>query len=208
MMNQAAHPEAEASASTFDHSLWRWPINPTRYDRTPELEASELASLVALDWNVCRDRSQATSRPEWGILERLLRPLDDARLSLFTPNTRHRRRNALDAVGLILYGCRMQQIGFWQWDEATRVEILGGDQRTFHQQVYPESSMPVFAPAWSRWCTCWTASLPSSCSDHSIALPWRRKSSARGWYTHNAGLLSPTGSGARCRRNRKRAISP
>ncbi len=131
-MNHATHLEA-----SFDHALWHWPIDPARYDRTPELSSKELAALNALDWDVCRLGSVASSRPEWATLERLLRPLDDARLSLFTPDTRHRQRNALDAVGLILYGCRLQQTTFWQWDEATWVEILGADQRSFHQRTFP-----------------------------------------------------------------------
>ena len=131
-MNHVTH-----LGSSFDHTLWRWPLDPARYDRTPDLSSKELAALIALDWDVCRLGSVASSRPEWATLERLLRPLDDARLSLFTPDTRHRQRNALDAVGLILYGCRLQQTMFWQWDEATWVEILGGDQRSFHQRKFP-----------------------------------------------------------------------
>jgi hypothetical protein len=104
-MIHAAHPGA--SASTFDHVLWHWPIDPTQYDRTPELSSQELATLIELDWDVCRLGSVASSRPAWATITRLLRPLDDARLSLFTPDTRHRQRNALDAVGLILYGCHL-----------------------------------------------------------------------------------------------------
>jgi len=134
-MNHAAHPEAWAS--TFDHVLWHWPIDPTHYDRTPELSSQELATLIELDWDVCRLGSVASSRPAWATITRLLRPLDDARLSLFTPDTRHRQRNALDAVGLVLYGCRLQQTTFWQWDEATWVEVLGADQRSFHQRTFP-----------------------------------------------------------------------
>ncbi len=42
MMNQAAHPEAEASASTFDHSLWRWPTHGMRV-RLPYLVRGEVS---------------------------------------------------------------------------------------------------------------------------------------------------------------------
>ncbi len=133
-MNHAAHPEA--SASTFGQSLWSWPIDPTRYDRTPELSANELTALVALDWDVRRGRCHDPQRPEWAALERLLRPLDDARLSLYTPNTRYHQRSALDAVGLILHACRIHQTAFWQWNEATWVEVLGADQRAFQRREF------------------------------------------------------------------------
>jgi len=133
-MNHAAH--LEASTSTFDQSLWSWPIDPTRYDRTPELSTNELAALVALDWDVRRGRCHDPQRPEWTALERLLRPLDDARLSLYTPNTRYHQRSVLDAVGLILHGCRTHQTTFWQWNEATWVEVLGADQRAFQRREF------------------------------------------------------------------------
>lgn len=135
-MNHHAHSRAEASGSTLDHSLWHWPIDPTRYDRTPELSANELAALVALDWDVRRGRCHDPERPEWATLERLLRPLDDARLSLYTPNTRYHQRSALDAVGLILHGCRVRQTTFWQWNEAAWVEVLGADQRAFQRREF------------------------------------------------------------------------
>ncbi len=136
MMNHTARPAAEASASTFDLPSWHWPIDPTCYDRTPELSTNELAALVALDWDVRRGRCHATSRPEWATLERLLRPLDDARLSLYTPTTRYHQRSALDAVGLLLHGCRTHTTAFWQWNEATWVEVLGADQRAFQRREF------------------------------------------------------------------------
>ncbi len=136
MMNHPAHSPAPAAGSTLDHLLWHWPIDPTRYDRTPELSANELAALVALDWDVRRGRCHDPERPEWATLERLLRPLDDARLSLYTPNTRYHQRSALDAVGLILHGCRVRQTTFWQWNEAAWVEVLGADQRAFQRREF------------------------------------------------------------------------
>src|SRR5229473_4714311 len=105
MMNPADRPLAKALAGATEQSRWSWPIDPTRYDRTPELSSDELAALVALDWDVRRGRCHDPGRPEWAALERLLRPLDDARLSLYTPNTRYHQRSALDAVGLILHVC-------------------------------------------------------------------------------------------------------
>ena len=136
MMNHTARPAATAAASTFDLPSWHWPIDPTRYDRTPKLSTNELAALVALNWDVRRGRCHDPARPEWATLERLLRPLDDARLSLYTPNTRYHQRSALDAVGLILHGCRTHKTAFWQWNDATWVEVLGADQRAFQRREF------------------------------------------------------------------------
>src|SRR5437764_14582683 len=99
-MNHATHLEA-----SFDHARWHWPIDPDCYDRTPELSPDELAALIALDWDVRRGRCHDPARPEWMTIARLVRPLDDARLSLYIPNTntRHHQRSAPDAVGLSLH---------------------------------------------------------------------------------------------------------
>jgi integrase len=102
----------------------------------PELSTIEREALAALKWDVRRGRGHDATRAEWAQLSRLLRPLDDARLSLFTPNTRYHQRSALDAVGLILYGCRVQQTPFWLWNEATWIEILGSDQRAFQRREF------------------------------------------------------------------------
>lgn len=135
-MNPPAHVPTPAAGASLDHSVWHWPIDPTRYDRTPGLSTNELAALNALDWDVRRGRCHDPARPEWVVLERLLRPLDDARLSVSTPSTRYHQRSALDAVGLILHGCRTHQTAFWQWNEATWVEVLGADQRAFLRREF------------------------------------------------------------------------
>jgi integrase len=136
MMSPADRHLATAPAGASEQSRWSWPIDLTRYDRTPELSSDELAALVALDWNVRRGRCHDSTRPEWTTIARLVRPLDDARLSLSIPstNTPYHQRSALDAVGLILHGCRTHRTAFWQWDEASWIEVLGADQRAFLQR--------------------------------------------------------------------------
>jgi hypothetical protein len=138
MRSPADRHLAAAVAAASKDARWSWPIDPTRYDRTPLLSSDELAALVALDWDVRRGRCHDPGRPEWAQLERLLRPLDDARLSLFIPptNTRYHQRSVLDAVGLILHGCRTHRTAFWQWDEATWVQVLGADQRAFQRREF------------------------------------------------------------------------
>jgi hypothetical protein len=92
-------------STTCDRPLWQWPIDLTRYDRTPELSAIEHEALIALGWDLRRGRCHDPSRPEWATIKRLLDPLDDAYRSLSIPDKRYHRRCALDAiVGAVGYG--------------------------------------------------------------------------------------------------------
>lgn len=89
--------------------------------------------MVALGWDLRRGRCHDLDRPEWTAIKRLIDPLDDARRGLFIPDGRYHRRCALDAIALILHGCRRTRITFWAWGPATWVEVLGADQRTLQQ---------------------------------------------------------------------------
>ena len=82
----SAVPAVAPSASPRPLSGWPWPIDLTRYDRTPTLTPAEHAALVALGWEVRRGRGHDLQRLEWGTIARLVRPLDDARRSVFTPD--------------------------------------------------------------------------------------------------------------------------
>jgi integrase len=136
MRRQTNRRETLTDTMEPTHSRWSWPIDRTQYDRTPELSPDELAALIALEWDVRRGRCHDSTRPEWTTIARLVRPLDDARLSLYIPstNTPYHQRSVLDAVGLILHGCRTCQTAFWQWDEATWVEVLGANQHAFQRK--------------------------------------------------------------------------
>ena len=101
----SAIPVAAPHAAVRDPSSWQWPVDPTRYDRTPTLAAAEHTALVALGWELRRGRCHDLQRPEWAALERLVRPLDEARLGLFTPDDPYHHRSALDAVAIILHAC-------------------------------------------------------------------------------------------------------
>jgi len=109
----------------------------TRYDRTPTLAPEEHAGLVALGWEVRRGRCHDLRRPEWTAIDRLVRPLDDARQSVFTPANPYHHRSALDAVGIILHACATTQRPFWAWPPATWIEhVLAPSQQAF-QRAYP-----------------------------------------------------------------------
>jgi hypothetical protein len=120
-----------------DVPRWQWPIVLTRYDRTPTLAPEEHAGLVALGWEVRRGRCHDLRRPEWTAIDRLVRPLDDARQSVFTPANPYHHRSALDAVGIILHACATTQRPFWAWPPATWIEhVLAPSQQAF-QRAYP-----------------------------------------------------------------------
>ena len=91
----AAHAIATGAWSR-PRSEWSWPLDLTRYDRTPTLTPAEHAALVALGWEVRRGRGHDLQRLEWGTIARLVRPLDDARRSVFTPENPYHHRSALD----------------------------------------------------------------------------------------------------------------
>ncbi|MFC0438025.1 hypothetical protein [Kutzneria buriramensis] len=87
-------------------SIWAWPIHSTRYNRSPELTGVELEALRRLGMNnLRRRRCYDGDAPEWALVQRLLRPLDDARAALWCPDTTHHRRAISDAIGLVLLRC-------------------------------------------------------------------------------------------------------
>jgi integrase len=116
---------------------WQWPIALTRYDRTPTLTPAEHAALVTLGWEVRRGQCHDLQRPEWVTIARLVRPLDDARQHVFTPDNPYHHRSACDAVGIILHACATTQQAFWAWSPVTWIEaVLTTSQQAF-QRTYP-----------------------------------------------------------------------
>lgn len=126
-----------ATVSSRDSSGWQWPIDLSRYDRTPTLAPAELAALMALGWEVRRRRGHNQQRPEWAALPRLIEPLDDARRGLYIPQGRYHERSSLDAVGIILHGCARTQRAFWAWSSATWIEDIFAPSQQAFQQAYP-----------------------------------------------------------------------
>src|SRR5512145_294023 len=127
-----------ASPSTARHrppcapTPWPWPIVLTRYDRTPTLTPAEHAALVTLGWEVRRGRGHDLQRPEWVTIARLVRPLDEARQHVFTPDNPYHHRSAFDAVGIILHACATTQQAFWAWSPATWIDaVLTPSQQAF-----------------------------------------------------------------------------
>lgn len=102
------------------------------FNRSPALSADEHRALIALDWDLRRRRGYASHRPEWASVARLVVPLDAARLALRDlPDTRHHRRTALDAVGLVLHRCAESGSAFWGWSTEDWAGLIGRDRAAF-----------------------------------------------------------------------------
>jgi integrase len=113
---------------------WQWPLDLARYDRTPTLTSREHAALLALGWHTRQGRSYDPHRPEWADIERLFRPLNDARQCLFIPVNRYHERSSRDAVALILHACVSTRTPFWAWSPTTWVEVFGPDHQTIQRR--------------------------------------------------------------------------
>lgn len=124
----------ESTEILEDKGTWQWPINPATYDRTPLLAKEEYSALLSLGWHTRQARCYDPHRPEWAVIERLFRPLNDARLGLYVPDTRYHRRSSCDAVALILHGCITTGQTYWGWDKATWIDIFGPDYKTIQER--------------------------------------------------------------------------
>ena len=86
-----------------------WPVpllDISGFDQSPTLSADEREALMSLGWHLRRHRSHDAALPEWDKIQRLLAPLDAARLMLRKPlDTQQQRRAAMDAVGFVLLRC-------------------------------------------------------------------------------------------------------
>ncbi|MFJ9845892.1 tyrosine-type recombinase/integrase [Kitasatospora sp. NPDC101155] len=121
-----------AVTETAADPCWPWPIDLARYDRRPELSERESTALASLGWQVRRRRGYDPDRVEWRAIDRLLRPLDDARASLrWCPDTPAHRRSVTDAVGLILRRCLEDGTSFWAWSADDWVRLIGPGHKEF-----------------------------------------------------------------------------
>lgn len=109
---------------------WRWPLNVAAYDRDRGLSPEEARALAVIGddlrrWPRCRRHASA-----WRALDRLVRPLADAR-AVLTSHTRRQDRCADAAVAALLLQCAREHSTFWAWSAATWRRVLGPTQRDF-----------------------------------------------------------------------------
>ncbi len=127
--------EETAPRGPVSEPAWSWPIDLTRYDRTPTLSPEEADGLTALGqsgpgwW---RPRQQ-----RWAVrgLDRLVSPLAAVRATWST-HSRHQRDRAEIAVAALLGACAVEQAPYWAWAAPTWVRILGATRRAF-QAAHP-----------------------------------------------------------------------
>ena len=104
------------------------------FDRTPALSLGEREALASLGWNLRRRRSYDPALPQGQDIQRLLAPLDAARLAMRDqPDIPLHRRSSLDAVGLVLSRCAEEGAAFWGWPEEAWVRLIGEDRHAFER---------------------------------------------------------------------------
>jgi len=127
-----------AVTETAAAPAWLWPIDLARYNRRPDLAEIELQALRRLGMNLRRRRCYDQDAPEWPAVNRLLRPLDDARAALWCPDTPHHRRAITDAIGLVLLRCAQENISYWGWSDDDWLRLIG-------------TSVAEFERPWPGW---------------------------------------------------------
>ncbi|HZE17376.1 MAG TPA: site-specific integrase, partial [Mycobacterium sp.] len=112
---------------------WTWPVDTVCYDRCPDLSPAERVALGQLGANVRRRRGYDRDAPQWRVIGRLLRPLDDARAAMWCPDSRYYQRAITDAIGMILMRCAENGTTFWGWSDQDWVRLIGTDAREFER---------------------------------------------------------------------------
>ncbi len=122
-----------AVSATAAVPAWSWPIDPARYDRRPDLTPREREALRRLGTNVRRRRGYDRDAPQWHTVKRLLRPLDDARVALWCPDSRYYQRAITDAIGLVLLRCAEDNSAFWGWSDEDWAGLIGTSAAEFER---------------------------------------------------------------------------
>lgn len=131
----APRPAPSALAGAGERA-WAWPIDPTGYDRAPRLTASEVDALATLGDHVRAWPHDMSRQLAWRAVDRLVRPLANAR-AVLTSQTPRQHRCADAAVAALLRMCRLEGAPYWVWSTSTWVRILGATQSGFRDAHPP-----------------------------------------------------------------------
>jgi hypothetical protein len=106
------------------HPVWRMPIHPERYDRSPLSQAERMALAVLVDGNA-RLNSPARRKPE-AALARLTRPLHDV-------YALRRTESSLRPKATRVMFTQMHRRGkaFWQWSAEEWCDVVGVTAESF-----------------------------------------------------------------------------
>ena len=111
---------------------WVWPLDVTRYDRTPTLSQDEREALL-LFVKSPRDRALVVTRAEEaGRVARLISPLRDA-LAVMEGEERLK----VHTVYLYLRLCARDDRSFWAWEYETWLKVLSTSQADFFTMHKP-----------------------------------------------------------------------
>ena len=122
MSNGVEKQDVLASSNT----LWMWPLDETRYDRTPLLTTAEQEAIAVFSRQP-RDRAVVVATAyQQGTLIRLLEPLHDALTIIHTEE-----RLKIHSLYLVLRMCSRDDRSFWAWDRETWIRVLGTSTADF-----------------------------------------------------------------------------
>ena len=128
MSNSVEKQDAFAASNT----VWMWPLDETRYDRTPLLTTTE-QEAIAVFARQPRDRAVVVaSAYQQGTLIRLLEPLHDALTVIHTEE-----RLKIHSLYLVLRMCARDGRPFWAWDHETWIRVLGTSTADFFSMHKP-----------------------------------------------------------------------
>jgi integrase len=124
--------DANDTLSREHPSRWRWPIDVTRYDRTPKLTETEREALTRFV-KPPRDRAAVVEKArEQGQLARLINPLQDALNAL-----EGEERLKIHTLYLLLRLCASFGCSFWAWEYETWLQILATSRADFFAMHKP-----------------------------------------------------------------------
>jgi integrase len=115
--------------------IWHSPVALERYNRCTTLTDDEGQALTELGWHIRKTRGYDNTQPAWQVIERLYRPLEDARQALHAPATPHHQRSSRDAVAVILKQCLIFNRTYWGWDRDGWLETFGPDCKSLQARL-------------------------------------------------------------------------
>jgi len=128
-MNTAAQKRGQTGSPS---DQWSWPLDMSRYDRTPLLSQQEQRA-VAVFAQRPRDRAAVVAEAcQQGTLARLLEPLRDA-LAV----TNGEERFKVHSIYLFLRMCARDGRPFWAWERETWLHVLGTSMAEFFRMHKP-----------------------------------------------------------------------
>lgn len=128
-MNSSNEKHNQIASAT---NPWVWPLDETRYDRTPILTQEEQEALASFVQRP-RDRAIAVAMAsQQGILARLLDPLRDA-LAVMQGEERFK----IHSTYLFLRMCARDGRPFWAWEREAWIGVLGTSTADFFSMHKP-----------------------------------------------------------------------